>query len=565
MKLTKKVIFIFLTLCIVLSLKNSKVYAAAGTISFSDPSVTLGNEVSVKVKVSTTDDTMLGGVDLTLAYDDSSLEFVSGTSASGSSGTIRIAGVIDNASTTSLSYTLTFNTLKAGTSSITVSSYEIISLDYEPISISKVGSSAVTIKEKETVKASSDCKLSALNISPGTLSPSFSPTTVEYSATVAYATTKIAVSATPNDSKASVTEVTGTDLSVGSNTVRVVVTAESGASVAYVINVTREAQVKQEEPSDEDSSTQKEEDKDTEEPKAQEESIEISIGDAVYHAVSDIPEEIIPEAFEESAYTYQDTEVKVLKSDAGDMILFYLEGEEGVDLYLYDEETDSFTKYILISFRVSLIVLEPDESVTIPEGFTQASLTFNESTITAYQSNQNPDFYLVYGRNAAGEKALYLYDTVEGSLQRYVIHSVEEEENADGDSTTITELENQLQELNASFNSKLQKRMYILYALAVIATILLILSINLILKNRDIKEHEAMEDDNSTDDFENYIEYRETKVTDDKEAVPQKKKSKGSKPKKIKQKEAEETNDNGMNDEEFEITFIDLNDEEKTK
>lgn len=560
MKFIKKVIFVLFALCIVLSFKNSKVYAAEGTISFSDPSATLGNEVSVKVKVSTTDDTMLGGVDLTLAYDDSALEFVSGTSASGSSGTIRIAGVIDNASTTSLSYTLTFNTLKAGTSSITVSSYEIISLDYEPISISKVGNSAVTITEKEAVKASSDCKLSSLNISPGTLSPEFSPTTVEYSATVAYETSKIAISATPNDSKASVTGVTGTDLSVGANTVRVVVTAESGVSVAYVINVTREAQVKQEDVTKEDSSAQ-EEDADT----SDQEVVEVSIGEAVYRIVSDIPEEIIPEGFEESAYTYKDKEVQVLKADAGDMLLFYLEDENGTSLFIYDEEKDSFTKYIPMSFYVSVIVLEPDETVTIPEGFTQSSLAFNETTITAYQSDQNPDFYLVYARNSSGERALYLYDTVEGSLQRYAKSSVADQENTDEESATSEDLENQLKELNSSFDSKLQNRMYILYTVAVLAVILLIIIINLILKIRDLKDNESIEDDDSQD-FEKYMEDHENKtIDDDEEAIPDQKKIKKLKSKKAKEKEPKEISDHEMEEDEFEITFIDLNDDDDQK
>lgn len=563
MKLIKKLVFVLLTLCMVLSIKNQKVYAADGAISFSDPSVTLGDEVSVKVKVSTTDNTMLGGVDLTLAYDDSALEFVSGTSASGSSGTIRVAGVIDNASTTSLSYTLTFKTLKAAKSSITVSSYEIISLDYEPISMSKVGNSSVTIKEKEAVKASSDCKLASLQISPGTLSPAFSPTTVEYSATVGYDTTKIAVSATPNHSKASVTGVTGTDLSVGSNTVRVIVTAESGVSVAYVINVTREAQEKQEETPDEENSSQNENDSDKEESQEQEEMIEVTIGDKTYHVVSDIPEEVIPEGLEVSTYTYKDTEIEILKSDAGDIILFYLEGEDGVSLYLYDEEKNSFTKYIPLSFGVSLIVLEFDDSIVIPKGFTQASLAINDTDITAYQSNQNSDFYLIYGQNTDGDKALYSYDTIEGSLQRYVDYSVEEEENnsTNEDSAVTADLKNQLQELNSSYNKKLQNRMYILYAIIVLAVILLIIVINLILKIKDIKD--VSTEDDLTDNFENNNEDHKGKSFAYKEeSIVEKKKNKKSKVKHIKAKEAKKINDNEVKDDEFEITFIDLNNDD---
>ncbi|MFA9465659.1 MAG: cadherin-like beta sandwich domain-containing protein [Velocimicrobium sp.] len=563
MKFIKKVVFSLMTLCLVLLINDQRVYAAAGTLSFSDPSVTLGSEVSVTVKVSTTDDTMLGGVDLTLAYDASALEFVSGTSASGSAGTIRIAGVIDNATTTSLSYTLTFNTLKASTSSITVASYEIISLDYEPISISKAGNSTVTIEEKEEVKTSSDCNLASLEISPGTLSPAFSPTTVKYSATVDYETTKIAVSGTPNDSKASVTGVKGTDLSVGSNTVRVVVTAENGVSVAYVINVTREAQAK--EAASVDNSSQTDETDDTTESQDQADAVEILIGDMTYRVVLDIPEEIIPEGFEAYSYTYKDAEVNVLKSEESGMILFYLEGEDETSFYLYEEENDSFIKYIPISFEASLIILEFDDSIVIPEGFTQESLTINETPVTAYKSNQNSDFYLIYGRNIAGEKALYLYDTVENFIQRYVEDSAEEEqESVEVDSAAIADSENQLQELTSSYNLKLQNRMIMLYVFAVIMAILLIIIILLILKIQSTKRKKSIKKGDTTDDLKKNNKHKKKKSVDNNdETIAQQKKSEQSKAKQVIQKEESQIAEDEIQGDEFEITFIDLNEDEK--
>lgn len=572
MKQIKKMIYVLLALCIILPFTNEKVYASTGKISFSDPSVTVGSQVSVTVNVSTSDGSALGGVDLTLAYDASALEFVSGSSASGDAGTVRIVGVIDDASTTSLSYTLKFNTLKAGTSKITVSSYEVINLDYEPVEISQTGNSTVTVKEEETSKASADCKLASLQISPGTLSPAFSPTTVEYSTTVVYETTKLAISATPNDSNASITSVTGTDLSVGANTVRVTVTAENGASVAYVINVTRQAQV-QEESTQEESSvvepSSKEESSETEEESVEpeEEAVQVSVGYAAYTVLSDIPEEIIPSGFEEASYTYQDTEVSVLQATEGNVLLFYLESEEGAkELYLYDEALDTFTKYIPIFSDISLIALEPDESVTVSEGYTLTTVIINDEEVVAYQNNENTDFYLIYAMNAAGEKSLYQYDSVEGSLQRYMGTTTVTEEDSDSeDSSEISILQNQLQKLNSDYSSKMQIKIYILYGLAALIAILLIIVINLIVKLHDSKLD--LEEEEEENNFDTDIEHREKSTgkakeeTTYKEEVKQPKKEKSKKKKQKENEEMEDIQKSQLDKEDSDFTFIDLDDD----
>ena len=92
--------------------------------------------------------------------------------------------------------------------------------------------------------------LSALGISPGTLSPSFSPGVYAYTASAANSVTSVTVTPTVNDSNASVT-VDGTtvasgsghavSLDVGANVIRVVVTAQDGTTQTYTITVTRVA------------------------------------------------------------------------------------------------------------------------------------------------------------------------------------------------------------------------------------------------------------------------------------------------------------------------------------
>ena len=104
---------------------------------------------------------------------------------------------------------------------------------------------------------SNDATLKALTVREGgedgalvTLSPRFAPGRTANSATVHYDVTQVTVAATKNESNATVTMPTDDDttedgtqvnLSLGSNTVTVTVTAEDGTKRNYTITITRNA------------------------------------------------------------------------------------------------------------------------------------------------------------------------------------------------------------------------------------------------------------------------------------------------------------------------------------
>lgn len=102
------------------------------------------------------------------------------------------------------------------------------------------------------VSLSSNADLAVLNLSDGSLTPSFTPSTYSYTTLVANAVVSITVTPTTADLNATVT-VNGVavtsgsasgaiSLSVGVNTISVVVTAEDGTTTnTYAISVTREA------------------------------------------------------------------------------------------------------------------------------------------------------------------------------------------------------------------------------------------------------------------------------------------------------------------------------------
>ncbi|MGJ0479243.1 autotransporter domain-containing protein [Pantoea agglomerans] len=99
-----------------------------------------------------------------------------------------------------------------------------------------------------TTLSSSDATLSGLSISSGSLSPSFSPATSRYSASVANSVTSVGITPVANDSHATII-INGSQFNSGStatislasgdNSISVVVTAQDGSTRSYSITVSR--------------------------------------------------------------------------------------------------------------------------------------------------------------------------------------------------------------------------------------------------------------------------------------------------------------------------------------
>ena len=148
-------------------------------------------------------DAALGSSDVMLQYDADALEFVSGTNSNGGAGSVRVIGSAEAADQKTFSFTLKFNALKAGTSSITVKSQEVYDADSKAVTLDHIGSSSVKINAADT--SSKDASLASLTISPGTLKPAFAADVTEYTAAVPSDVTSITVSAPAKDGGAKVT------------------------------------------------------------------------------------------------------------------------------------------------------------------------------------------------------------------------------------------------------------------------------------------------------------------------------------------------------------------------
>jgi hypothetical protein len=97
---------------------------------------------------------------------------------------------------------------------------------------------------KAAAPLSSDATLGGLSLSTGTLNPSFASGTTSYTAGVANSVSAVTVTPTVNESHATVTVNGGSPstpvtLSVGANTIAILVTAQNGTTNTYTVTVTR--------------------------------------------------------------------------------------------------------------------------------------------------------------------------------------------------------------------------------------------------------------------------------------------------------------------------------------
>ena len=345
--------------------------------------------------------------------------------------------------------------------------------------------------ENKEEKKSSNASLGSLVISAGTLSPEFSATTKDYTATVDYSCSSLAVTANPADSKASVTSVTGNDsLEVGENTVSVVVTAEDGSTSTYNIVVTRRAE------------------DDPENADKQDNWKKFDINGTEWTMVNDIPEDVVPEGFEHSKTVIDGLEYNTLHGTFGDVTLVYLQSESGNGLFVYDAAQNAAYEFVRINSESHFIVVLLPKVDDVPEGYNEISLSIEgKGVATAYQTkvektdDQTKDFYLVYAMNDNGESGWYTYDSVDGTYMRTKLSTptVAQDENDTTKSELVPGIAN--------------KYLVLAAILVLIIIILALLLLVVIVKNKKRTANEENDEEDDTKEFD--IEENDIEANDD--------------------------------------------------
>lgn len=330
--------------------------------------------------------------------------------------------------------------------------------------------------ENKEEKKSSNASLSSLVISAGTLSPEFSSDTKDYTATVDYSCSSLAVTANPSDSKASVTSVTGNDsLEVGDNTVSVVVTAEDGSTGTYNIVVTRRAE------DDHDNSDK------------QQDLKKFDVNGTEWTMVNDIPEDMVPEGFEHSKTAIDGLEYNTLHGTFGDLTLVMLQSDNGNSLFVYDAAQNAAYQYVRINSESHFIVLLLPKVDDVPDGYNEVSLSIEgKGVATAYQKKDDQsdemtkDFYLVYAMNDRGESGFYTYDSAEGTYIRTNVTTptVSQEINDDSEHEVVSGIANK----------------YLVLA-AILVVVIIILILLLVLCAAKNRKYKALSEEADDEDF----------------------------------------------------------------
>ena len=212
------------------------------------------------------------------------------------------------------------------------------------------------------IRVKSEASLSSLKISPGTLTPAFSPEVTSYTASVGAEVNKIAVSAERKDSKAKLVVSGDSNLQPGKNQVVCKVTAEDGKTVKnYTITVTKAAA------GESQAQTASESAGETEAAVVGE--LKAEIDGTEYSVASSFDQSLLPAGYTASSAVYQDTEI--MAGVNGDLTVIYLQDEGGAgSFWFYNSESGELAPYATIHVsEKNITVLPIDDSVEIPEGF----------------------------------------------------------------------------------------------------------------------------------------------------------------------------------------------------
>lgn len=348
------------------------VFAASGSIkaSASSSRVTIGNTITVKVKVSSTD--TLGSWRYGLSYDKSKLSLISGDTS--------IVGYGDG-TYKSKTYSYKFKAIATGSARITIDNPKIADWNTEAYIQTSAGNLTLTVKEVVIINYSSDNNLKSLSIDGFDITPVFNKNTLEYSATLKPTTTSIKVNATLSDSKAKLSGVGEVEVKEGTNQINVVVTAENGTSKTYVIN----AVVPEKDP------------------------IEHKFGEETYSILRKLPE-TIPVNFNNATLKFDNEEVPCLQNQTLNLTLIYLRNSKNEEsFYIYDEKSDKVTLYNQIdNNELSVYILNDIDNI---KGLHKTTLKINGQEVVAYQIKSGSRDYVIKARNVStGKENLYVYD-----------------------------------------------------------------------------------------------------------------------------------------------------------
>lgn len=385
-----KIKLIFISF-IAIMLFDSSAYAATipvFSLLTDKNTVTVGDVVTASVKVTASQNNVLGCYSFTLDYDTSKLILL------GNSG-LKISGECgDGSQTSSDTYKFKFKAIAPGTAKIYVDSttyFEGTTSVNRIENVSK-GSKSINVVNKTTaptVRYSKNNNLSSLEIEGYKLEPEFNKDKLEYTITLPKETYKIKLNAKTEDSKASVSGIGEITLVDGENKLEVKVTAENGNVKTYVIKAT------------------------VEEPNP----INVKIDDKEYTVVRKKDGLTIPTNYRETTIDLSGESVLAFYGEITKYNLVALKDENSnINFYIYDNDT--YKLYKELNFNSINIYPYQIDDDKILNGYSKDKMDINGMELEILTDNKG--YPIVYGMNLnTGEISYYTYDAKENTLQRY--------------------------------------------------------------------------------------------------------------------------------------------------
>lgn len=381
----KNILSNFVLLISIFTFGIIKVEAATGSviISSNKSQVVVGNTVTFTVTVNAPTKEKLGSYQYNLSYDSSLLSLTSGDSS---------GAPVFTGSETKKTYTFKFKAKKAGTATVKFNISNGYTWNEEKISFSSKSKSVKIITQAQLEASySKNNNLSSLGVEGYTLSPSFSSSITSYTVNLPANTESINITGKKADSSASIEGLGRKTVVDGTNTIKITVTAENGATKTYTIT----AIVEELNP------------------------IHVTINENEYTIIRKAKLLTNPNSdFIEKTTIINDEEVPTLYNEKANITLVGLKNQEGnIELYIYDETSNTYIKYNQFTFPELTLYIK-DKKL---ENYSQKTeLTIDEKTINVY-TIENDSYYYFYAVNlTTGEESIYRYDNKEKTVQRYI-------------------------------------------------------------------------------------------------------------------------------------------------
>ena len=410
----KKIVKYFSLFVCMFIISISYVSAASYDVSVTSNTIIVGNSVTLKISAND----LAGRFDFSVS--NSSVISISSSNVFLDNDSKSITVTAKSAGTSVITITPTDATSYDG-DAITGNRTITITVNNKPTSNPNTGGNGSGTSNTSTPvkKKSNNSYLSSLTVDGYELDKEFKKDELEYSLVVESGTDKITINAQLDDDKAKVTGIGEITLKEEDNKLEIKVTAEDGSTRTYILNVT----IKELNP------------------------VEVTIDKKKYSIVrKEIDSIQIPNGYEKSTIKIGDEDILCYKNSKTKNILMILQDDKGnSNLYSYNEKTKKYTLYSSLTLGDTTLSIIDMPSNLVPKGYTKVSFKYNDNKLEGYQyieknktyaaddNVKGSDFYLVYAINEkTGEKALYVYDKLEDTIQRFnsdLVKAYEDENN----------------------------------------------------------------------------------------------------------------------------------------